>query len=62
MVYINIFYAYLVYFAAVWYFLWPLHRYIFIIFVPILVCYTKKNLATRKMALSDRSGALTSVR
>jgi hypothetical protein len=37
----GIFYGYLVYFTAIWYILW-----LFGICFPILVCCTKKNLAT----------------
>jgi hypothetical protein len=37
----GIFYRHLVYFIAIWYILW-----LFCIFSPVLVCCSKKNLAT----------------
>jgi hypothetical protein len=42
------FYGHLVYFTAISYSLWPfgIFRGYFGIFFPVLVCYTKKNLAT----------------
>jgi hypothetical protein len=38
---VGIFYGYRKYFMAIWYILWS-----FGIFFPVLVCCTKKNLAT----------------
>jgi hypothetical protein len=37
-VHFGLFYSHLVYFVAVWYILW-----LFGIFLPVLVCYPKKN-------------------
>jgi hypothetical protein len=37
----GLFYGYFVYFVAIWYILW-----LFDMFFPVLVCCTKKNLAT----------------
>jgi hypothetical protein len=41
MEYVDKFYGHLVYFAAIWYILWSSG-----IFFPVLVCCSKKNLAT----------------
>jgi hypothetical protein len=46
---VGIFYGHLAYFTAIWYILWSFdifYGYIFGIFSPLLVCCTKKNLAT----------------
>jgi hypothetical protein len=54
---IGIFYGHLVYFMAIWYILWHF-RYIlwsFGILLPVLVCCTKKNLATRETRLGEFS-------
>jgi hypothetical protein len=47
------FYGYFVYFTAIWYILWPFGIFSghFGIFFPVLVCCTKKNLATPENTL-----------
>jgi hypothetical protein len=40
-------YGHLVYFTAIWYISWPLGIFSgYLVIFPVLVCYTKKNLAT----------------
>jgi hypothetical protein len=44
---VGIFYGNLVYFTAIWYILCPFGiSYGYLVFFPVLVCCTKKNLAT----------------
>jgi hypothetical protein len=48
---VGTFFCPLVYFTAIWYTLWPFdifYLWLFGIFFPVLVCCTKKNLATVK--------------
>jgi hypothetical protein len=48
---IGNFYGHLVHFVAIWYILWP-----FGMFSPVLVCCTKKNLATLIQSICVETG------
>jgi hypothetical protein len=54
---VGILYGHLVYFKAIWCILWAFGIfYVFGIFFAVLVCCTKKNLATLPQSWHERAG------
>jgi hypothetical protein len=46
---VDMLFGHLVYFTAIWYIVWPFDIwYEYLVFFPILVCWTMNNLATLK--------------
>jgi hypothetical protein len=49
------FYGHLVYFASIWYILWPFGIfYGYLVLFPVLVCCTKNNLATLQQRMEKK--------
>jgi hypothetical protein len=52
---VGTFYGHLVYFKVIWYLLWPFGTfYGRLVYFPVLVCCTKKNLATLVPSICNR--------
>jgi hypothetical protein len=57
---VGLLFVHLVYFMAIWYFLWPLGKFygFWVDLFPVLVCFTMKNLATLILTLVARCRTL----